>query len=128
MPRPDRARLARDWWLLLVVQAISTTGTQITVVLVPAVAILAFGSGIGSATLLLVAEFLPAALLGPFGGVLIDRLRLRSVLVSMDFVRAAALSAAAAAIATGAQSIWILYVLAAVLGVAAGLPQPCSRM
>lgn len=51
--------------------------------LVPAVAILAFGSGIGSATLLLVAEFLPAALLGPFGGVLIDRLRLRSVLVSM---------------------------------------------
>lgn len=105
----------------MVAQAISTTGTQITVVLVPAVAILAFGSGIGSATLLLVAEFLPAALLGPFGGVLIDRLRLRSVLVSMDFVRACALAAAAAAIASGVQSIWILYVLAGVLGVASAV-------
>lgn len=115
------ARFARDWWLLLVAQAISTTGTQITVVLLPAVAILAFGSGIGPATLLLVAEFLPAALLGPFGGVLIDRARLRSVLVSMDFVRACALGAAAAAIASGVQSVWILYVLAAVLGVASAV-------
>ncbi|MDX3660690.1 MFS transporter [Streptomyces sp. ID05-26A] len=114
-------RFARDWWLLLVAQAISTTGTQITVVLLPAVAILAFGSGIGPATLLLVAEFLPAALLGPFGGVLIDRARLRSVLVSMDFVRACALGAAAAAIASGVQSVWILYVLAAVLGVASAV-------
>ncbi|GHH34935.1 MFS transporter [Lentzea cavernae] len=119
--RPDRERLAHDWWLLLVAQAISTTGTQITVVLLPAVAILAFGAGIGSATLLLVAEFLPAALLGPFGGVLIDRARLRSVLVSMDFVRACALLAAAAAIASGLQSIWVLYVLAAVLGVASAV-------
>lgn len=106
---------------MLVAQAISTTGTQITVVLVPAVAILAFGSGIGSATLLLVAEFLPAALLGPFVGVLIDRLRLRSVLVSMDFVRACVLAAAAAAIASGVQSVWILYVLAALLGVASAM-------
>ncbi|WP_439655997.1 MFS transporter [Lentzea sp. HUAS TT2] len=114
-------RLGRDWWVLLVAQAISTTGTQVTVVLVPAVAILAFGSGIGSATLLLVAEFLPAALLGPFGGVLIDRLRLRSVLVSMDFVRAFALAGAAVAIASGVQSIWILYVLAGVLGVASAV-------
>jgi MFS family permease len=121
MTRSDRARLSHDWWLLLAAQAISTTGTQITVVLVPAVAVLAFGSGIGSATLLLVAEFLPAALLGPFGGVLIDRLRLRSVLVSMDFVRACALGAAAAAIASGAQSIWILYLLAAVLGLASAV-------
>lgn len=121
MPGSQRERLARDWWLLLVAQAISTTGTQITVVLIPAVAILAFGSGIGSATLLLVAEFLPAALLGPFGGVLIDRLRLRSVLVSMDFVRACALAVAAAAIASDVQSIWILYVLAAVLGVASAV-------
>ncbi|GGM70565.1 hypothetical protein GCM10011609_02840 [Lentzea pudingi] len=115
------ARFARDWWLLLVAQAISTTGTQITVVLLPAVAILAFGSGIGPATLLLVAEFLPAALLGPFGGVLVDRARLRSVLVSMDLVRACALAAAAAAIASGVQSVWILYVLAAVLGVASAV-------
>ncbi|MGW6445765.1 MFS transporter [Lentzea sp. NPDC055074] len=114
-------RFSRDWWLLLVAQAISTTGTQITVVLLPAVAILAFGSGIGPATLLLVAEFLPAALLGPFGGVLVDRARLRSVLVSMDFVRACALGAAATAIASGVQSVWILYVLAAVLGVASAV-------
>lgn len=116
-----RAGPSRDWWLLLVAQAISTTGTQITVVLLPAVAILAFGSGIGAATLLLVAEFLPAALLGPFGGVLIDRARLRSVLVSMDFVRACALLGAAGAIASGIRSVWILYVLAAVLGVASAV-------
>ncbi|MDX8056287.1 MFS transporter [Lentzea sp. BCCO 10_0798] len=116
-----RQRFSRDWWLLLVAQAISTTGTQITVVLLPAVAILAFGSGIGPATLLLVAEFLPAALLGPFGGVLIDRARLRSVLVSMDFVRACALLAAAAAIASGVRSVWILYLLAAVLGIASAV-------
>ncbi|MEV6717847.1 MFS transporter [Lentzea sp. NPDC051208] len=116
-----RRRFARDWWLLLVAQAISTTGTQITVVLLPAVAILAFGSGIGPATLLLVAEFLPAALLGPFGGVLIDRARLRSVLVSMDFVRACALLTAASAIGSGVRSVWILYVLAAVLGVASAV-------
>lgn len=102
-------------------QAISTTGTQITVVLLPAVAVLAFGSGIGPATLLLVAEFLPAALLGPFGGVLVDRSRLRSVLVSTDFVRACALGAAAAAIASGVRSVWILHVLAAVLGVASAV-------
>ncbi|MCX2947955.1 MFS transporter [Lentzea sp. NEAU-D7] len=116
-----RPGFARDWWLLLVAQAISTTGTQITVVLLPAVAVLAFGSGIGPATLLLVAEFLPAAVLGPFGGVLIDRARLRSVLVSMDFVRACALLGAAAAIASGVRSVWILYVLAAVLGIASAV-------
>lgn len=110
-----------DWWRLLVAQAISTVGTQITVVLIPAVAILAFGSGIGSATLLLVAEFLPAALLGPFGGVLVDRFRLRTVLVSMDLVRAAALGGAAALVASGVQSIWVLYVLAATLGVASAV-------
>ncbi|KOV83843.1 MFS transporter [Nocardia sp. NRRL S-836] len=108
----------RDWWLLLVAQAISTTGTQVTVVLVPAVAILAFGSGIGSATLLLVAEFLPAALLGPFAGVLIDRLKPRSVLVAMDLVRAVAPAAVALVITSGVREIWVLYLLAATLGVA----------
>ncbi len=108
----------RDWWLLLAAQAISTTGTQVTVVLVPAVAVLAFGSGIGSATLLLVAEFLPAALLGPFAGVLIDRLRPRTVLVAMDLVRTAAPAAVALVITSGVREIWVLYLLAATLGVA----------
>ncbi|MEU7474799.1 MFS transporter [Lentzea sp. NPDC042327] len=113
-----RGKVERDWWLLLVAQGISTTGTQVTVVLIPAVAILAFGSGIGSATLLLVAEFLPAALLGPFAGVLIDRLRPRTVLVAMDLVRTAAPAVVALVVASGLRDIWVLYVLAAVLGVA----------
>ncbi|WP_170068004.1 MFS transporter [Lentzea guizhouensis] len=113
-----KGRVDRDWWLLLVAQAISTTGTQITVVLIPAVAILAFGSGIGPATLLLVAEFLPAAVLGPFAGVLIDRLKPRDVLVAMDLVRTAAPAVVALIIASGVREIWVLYVLAAVLGVA----------
>lgn len=52
---------------------------------------------------------------------LIDRFRLRSVLVSMDLVRAAALGIAAAVVASGVQEIWVLYVPAATLGVASSV-------
>lgn len=118
VPPPDAGRTHGDFRLLLTAQTISAAGTQITVVVLPAVAVLAFGSGIGAATLLLVAEFLPAALIGPFGGVLVDRFRLRTVLVCLDVIRMLVLLAAAAAIAGGARSMALLYAVAGVLGAA----------
>jgi MFS family permease len=111
-------RFDRDWRLLLAAQAVSTIGTQLTVIALPAIAVLVLGAGIGSATLLLVAEFLPAALLGPLAGVLIDRVRLRGLLVSLDLARMLILAGVAIAIASGFDSIWLLYGLAALLGVA----------
>lgn len=114
---PANERLPSDWYRLLLAQAISTLGSQVTVVALPGIAVLHFGAGIGSASLLLIVEFLPAALLSPWAGVLLDRARMRRVLIPLDLARALVLATAAGCIATDVGGLPVLYVVAGLLGV-----------
>jgi len=111
----------RDWHLLLSAHGVSALGSMVTVVALPVVAIVQLGATTLQASQLVLAEFLPAAVLGPLGGLLIDRLPLRPLLVGADLLRAAALLAVPITLNAGAGSIWLLIGLAAVLGVLTAL-------
>ncbi|NJM06639.1 MFS transporter [Candidatus Gracilibacteria bacterium] len=66
------------------------------------------GQAIG---LLLVAEFLPGALVGPFAGVIVDRLPRKLVLIATDIGRA--LLVLGLLFVQGADQIWVIYLVVA---------------
>jgi MFS family permease len=69
-------------------------------------------TGSGQAVgLLLVAEFLPGALVGPFAGVIVDRLPRKLVLIATDVGRA--LLVLGLLFVQGADQIWLIYLLVA---------------
>lgn len=70
-------------------------------------------TGSGQAVgLLLLAEFLPGAIVGPFAGVVVDRLPRKLVLIASDLGRAAVVLALL--LVNGPEDLWILYL--AVIG------------
>jgi len=65
-------------------------------------------TGSGQAVgLLFLAEFLPGALIGPFAGVIVDRLPRRLVLIASDFGRAALVLLLL--LVNGQEDIWLIY-------------------
>lgn len=79
----------RDFRLLWVSRLVSTLGSWLLVVAVPAYVFTLTGS-VAATGLTLAAEFLPPVLLGPVAGVLVDRWDRRRVMLVADVVRAAA--------------------------------------
>ena len=88
-------RFSRSFLFLWQGQVVSQIGTQLFQVIV----VLALKQATESATLvglLMMASTVPALLLGPLGGALVDRYSRRTVLIAGDFVRGLALTAIAA--------------------------------
>ncbi|HEU4672116.1 MAG TPA: MFS transporter [Candidatus Limnocylindrales bacterium] len=110
LTRPDFRRL----WLA---ETISQFGTQVSLLAIPTVAILALQAPPFEVALLGTVEFLPFLLFALPAGVWVDRLRRRPILIAGDLGRAASLASIPIAYELGALSIWHLYVVGFVNGV-----------
>jgi len=108
----------RDFLLLWSAQGVSAVGSRITRTALPMAAILVAGAGAIDLGLLAVALTLPRALFAWLGGGWVDRHRRRPVLIGADVVRAVALLAIPTVAWLGWLSMPLLYVIAAITGVA----------
>jgi MFS family permease len=108
----------RDFLLLWSAQGISAIGSRITRTALPMAAILVAGAGALDLGLLAVTLTLPRALFAWLAGGWVDRHRRRPVLIGSDLVRAAALLAIPAAAYWHLLSMPLLYLIAAITGIA----------
>jgi len=108
----------RDFLLLWSAQGISAVGSRITRTALPMAAILVAGAGALDLGLLAVTLTLPRALFAWFGGGWVDRHRRRPILIGGDLARAIALLAIPAAAYWSVLSMPLLYLIAAITGVA----------
>lgn len=118
---PRTGDLQSDFGLLTVAQCVSAFGSQMTLVGIPAMAVLMLNATVLGASSLILAEYLPAAIVGVVAGPLIDRRSLRGLMIWLDLVRFGALVTVAAVWWLGSASLWMLFVLAGVLGAASAV-------
>jgi MFS family permease len=111
----------RSLWLG---QFVSTLGTWLIVVGVPLHVFDLTGSSAATGATF-VAETLPALMLGPAAGVLVDRLDRRHVMIATDIVRALAVLSMLQA--TSHQDLWIIYAAILVENSAAQLFRPARQ-
>jgi MFS family permease len=118
MRRPGGLWRHRDFLSLWGAETISQFGTQITFLALPLVAILVLDESAFRVAALTSVYFLPFLLFTLPAGVWVDRLRRRPILVLGDLVRAVALATVPVAHWLGVLTIWQLYVVAFVTGIA----------
>ena len=116
----DISDFRRLWWG----QLTSVFGTWLLVVAVPLYVYDLTGSTVATGATF-VAETLPALVLGPLAGVLVDRLDRRRVMILSDVVRAVAVLSML--LADHADALWVLYVALVVENGAAQLFRPARQ-
>lgn len=103
--------------LVATAEFISSSGTGVSMLALPTVAVLILHAGPLEAASLLAAELAPAALLGPYAGSLIDRLtKIRWAMVGSDIGRGLALLMIPLLDAIQVLNIWHIYMAAAIIG------------
>ncbi len=102
-------------------------GDQITLFVLPTVAIVSFGASGAQVGLLQAVNTLAYPALGLFAGVLMDRIRRRPAMITADLVRAAAFGSIPLAAAFGSLSMPHLYAVAFVAGAFAVLFDVASQ-
>ncbi len=107
----------RDFLRLWSAQTVSQFGTQVSLLALPLVAIVALGESTFKVALLTTVEFLPFLLFTLPAGVWVDRLPRRPILVAADLLRMAALASIPVAYWFDALTIWQLYVVGFVVGI-----------
>ncbi|MGW2254318.1 MFS transporter [Kitasatospora sp. NPDC001660] len=119
-PSPPRSRLLghRDFRLLLSGAAAAQTGSQVTLVALPLVAVVVLDADPFQVGLLTAAETAAFLLVGLPAGAWLDRMRKLPVLIRADLVRCAAVGSIPPAAALGVLTMAQLYVVALVTGVA----------
>ncbi len=100
---------------IVIGQAISQFGDYIAYVSLPLFVVELTGRGLDLG-LTSAAESLPALLFGVTAGVLLDRTRIKRVLIVADLVRAAAFGLLALGTASGAVSTWVVFLTAFLAG------------
>ncbi|MHB2023596.1 MAG: MFS transporter [Mycobacteriales bacterium] len=126
--QPVRALAAlryRDFALLWSGQAVSVIGDGIFTVALALAALRLSGGAVGLA-LVLAARSLPNVVFALVGGVVVDRLPRRLVLLASDSVRGLVVGAVAAFDATGLLRLWQLVVMSVAFGVADAFFFPAS--
>src|SRR5690349_15823477 len=103
-----------DFLRLWSAQAVSALGSQITLLALPLTALLALHAKPYEVALLATAGSLPTLAVGVPGGVWVDRVRRRPVMVAADLARASTLASLPAAYALGSLTLPHLYVVAIV--------------
>jgi MFS family permease len=96
---------------------ISLFGSQVSMIAIPAIAILTLGVSTFEASLLFFFEMLPFILFTLPAGVWVDRLRRRPILIAGDVGRALALATIPIAYAAGALTVWQLYAVGFTTGI-----------
>jgi MFS family permease len=105
---------ARLWFA----STISQLGTQVTVLVVPLIALKLLGASTFAVSALGVAEFLPFILVGLQAGAILDRRERKPIMLWCDVVRAVVLMAVPITWALGMLHLWLLYVVVFVVGLA----------
>lgn len=114
--RPSYLRL----WLA---QAISLLGDWFSTIALSAL-VIRYSNGSGLAvSALLIARFLPPLLVGPFAGVLVDRLNRKMLLIISDGVRVFVVLGFL--LATGPDRLWLIYLLSTIQFGFSALFEPC---
>ncbi|HET7677548.1 MAG TPA: MFS transporter, partial [Candidatus Limnocylindrales bacterium] len=118
-PRPLGGLLRHaDFRKLWAAETVSQVGSQVSMLALPLVAIVVLEASAFEVALLGTIEFLPFILISLPAGVWVDRLRRRPILIIGDLVRGAMLISIPLAHLAGVLSIWQLYVVGFVNGVA----------
>ncbi|GHF67709.1 MFS transporter [Kitasatospora xanthocidica] len=119
-PHPSPARLLghRDFRLLLTGAAAAQTGSQVTLVALPLVAVMVLDATPFEVGLLTAAETAAFLLVGLPAGAWLDRMRKLPVLIRADLVRCVAVGSIPPAAALGVLTMPQLYLVALVTGVA----------
>jgi MFS family permease len=107
-----------DFIKLWSAETVSQFGTQFTVLALPLAAIIILHASVFEIATLNVVEFLPFVLFSLPAGVWVDRMRRRPILVTADLIRAALLISVPIAYAFDALTLWHLYVVAFLVGIA----------
>lgn len=102
-------------------ESVSQTGTQISVLALPLLAVLVLGASPFEVGVLAAAGSAPSLLVGLFAGVWVDRLRRRPILIAADVGRAALLLTIPLAALVDRLSMGLLYVVALLAGTASVL-------
>ncbi|WP_078911431.1 MFS transporter [Streptomyces sp. NRRL WC-3742] len=117
-PRPARLFGHRDFRLLLSGAAAAQTGSQVTLVALPLVAVVVLDASAFEVGLLTAAETAAFLLVGLPAGAWLDRMRKLPVLIRADLVRCLAVGSIPPAAALGVLGMPQLYLVALVTGVA----------
>jgi len=107
-----------DYRRLWVGETISQFGSQVSLLAIPYIATVTLQASVFEVALLGVLQFLPFLLFTLPAGAWVDRLRRRPILISGDLVRLVALGSIPPAWALGALTIWQLYAVSFVAGIA----------
>ena len=116
----------RNYRLFFVGQSISLTGTWIQRVAQGWLVLDLTGSGtaVGLVTAL---QFVPLLLLAPLGGVVADRMNKRRLLVLTQGLASLSAATLGAVVLTGVVELWMVYILAFILGVAGSIDNPTRQ-
>ena len=107
----------RDFRLLWAGEAVSVLGDQFALIALPWLALVLTGSALALGSVLAIMA-IPRALLMLIGGVSVDRLSPRRVMLGSNAVRLAAIGALGIVVLAGSVELWMLYAFALVFGVA----------
>ena len=107
----------RDFRLLWLGESVSALGDQFALIALPWLALVLTGSSLALGGVLALMA-IPRALLMLVGGVWVDRVSPRRVMLASNVVRLAAVGALGLLVITGAAQLWMLYGFALVFGLA----------
>jgi MFS family permease len=107
----------RDFRLLWVGEAVSAIGDQFALIALPWLALVLTGNALALGSVLALMA-VPRALLMLIGGVSVDRLSPRRVMLASNTVRLVAVMLLGGVVFAGAAELWMLYAFALVFGIA----------
>jgi MFS family permease len=107
-------------------QAVSLLGTWMQTVAIGWLVLQLTGSGTALG-MVVAAQFLPILLLGPYGGLIADRVDKRRLLMATQAVLAAAAAALGVLVVTGAVELWMVVLIAVVLGLVGACDKPARQ-
>lgn len=107
----------RNFALIWFGETVSLFGSEISVIAIPSLAVLAFGEGAAGVGWLVATQWLPFVILAPIIGVFTDRLRRRPLMQAANLARFAVLGWLPLSWALGSLTMWQLYAVAALKGI-----------
>ena len=121
-----RSLRSRNYRLYFIGQIISVSGTWMQSVALGWLVLKVTGSGtlLG---LVIACQFLPMLLLGPFGGVIADRVEKRRFLMVTQAIAGALALVLGVLVATGSIQLWMVFVLALLLGTVSAFDMPARQ-
>lgn len=116
----------RNYRLYFIGQAISLIGTWMQIVSTSLLVLKLTGSMV-SLGLVTALQFLPVALLAPYGGLVADRFSKRRILFATQTAAAVLAFTLGGLVVTGLVRLWMLYVLAVLLGLVNAVDNPVRQ-